>query len=73
MYAKMYEIRVRGRLPVDLVQELEYVTGCVEPPQTLLRGRVPDQAALYGILDRLQSVGIELLEVRQVADEAEAP
>src|SRR4051794_11510804 len=27
MNAKTYEIRVRGRLPDDLVQELEYVTG----------------------------------------------
>ena len=71
MNAKTYEIRVRGRLPDDLVQELQYMTGRVEPTQTLLRGRIPDQPALYGILDRLQSVGIELIEVRQVAAEAE--
>jgi hypothetical protein len=71
MNAKTYEIRVRGRLPDDLVQELEYVTGRVEPIQTLLQGRIPDQPALYGILDRLQSVGIELIEIRQVADAPE--
>jgi len=32
----------------------------------VLRGCVPDQAALHGILTRLHSLGLELLEVRRV-------
>ena len=32
----------------------------------MLRGRVPDQAALFGVLLRLQALGLELIEVRRI-------
>lgn len=38
---------------------------------TIVRGRFPDQAALHGALARIQDLGLELLDVRLVA-EAEA-
>jgi hypothetical protein len=37
---------------------------------TLLRGDVPDQAALHGVLAQIEALGLELLEVRRVPDEA---
>jgi hypothetical protein len=40
----------------------------VEPVETVLHGPVRDQAALYGLLDRIQALGLELLEVRQLPD-----
>jgi hypothetical protein len=59
-----YEIRVRGSLserllaafPPDLTHEVRDGT-------TVLVGPLPDQAALYGALDQLESLGIELLGV----------
>ena len=30
----------------------------------MLTGVLPDQSALYGVLNRLQSLGLELVEVR---------
>ncbi len=33
--------------------------------QTVLREVFPDQAALHGVLQRLQNLGIEVLEVRR--------
>jgi hypothetical protein len=36
------------------------------PVQTVIRGPVPDQAALLGIFHRLQSLGLDLLEARML-------
>jgi hypothetical protein len=37
-----------------------------KPAQTVLRGVLGDQAALHGVLDEIESLGLELLEVRRV-------
>jgi hypothetical protein len=66
-----YEIRVKGRLSDSLLAAFEDLTATVEPGETVLRGRVRDQAALYGLLDRVQSLGLELVEVRRLPATAE--
>jgi hypothetical protein len=33
---------------------------------TLLRGPLPDQAALHGVLSQIEALGLELLEVRRL-------
>ena len=38
----------------------------VEPVETVLRGPVQDQSALHGILGQIESLGLELVEVRRV-------
>jgi hypothetical protein len=43
------------------------------PMETVLYGPVQDQAALYGLLDRIQSLGLELVEIRQLPASAEVP
>jgi hypothetical protein len=63
-----YEIRVRGRLSDSLVAAFEGMHASVEPVETVLHGPVQDQAALYGLLDRVQALGLELLEVRRLPD-----
>lgn len=69
MLARSVEIHVRGTLPPDLLSDFEYLEAEVVPAATILRGVVPDQAALYGVLLRLQALGLELLEVRQLGSE----
>ena len=32
----------------------------------MIRGEIPDQAALFGVLERIDALGLELLEVRSV-------
>jgi hypothetical protein len=58
-----YEIRIKGRLSDSVLAAFEGLRTTVE---TVLYGPVQDQAALYGLLDRIQSLGLELVEVRQL-------
>jgi hypothetical protein len=61
-----YEIRVAGVVPGSVLEELEDVVVTVAPVMTTLRGPVPDQAALHGVINRLQRLGLDLVEVRRV-------
>ena len=61
-----FEIRVAGPVPADVLEELENVRVVTESFETVLRGPVQDQAALIGIINRLQGGGIELRGIRQL-------
>jgi hypothetical protein len=58
----------QGRLSDSLLAVFEGLTASVEPVETVLHGPVQDQAALYGLLDRIQSLGLELIEVRRLPE-----
>jgi hypothetical protein len=60
-----YEIRVRGRVTASLLPLFDGWTAQVQPVDTVLEADVPDQAALHGVLDRIASLGLELVEVRR--------
>jgi hypothetical protein len=63
-----YEIRVRGRLSRTLMADFEQLEleAAIEPIETILHGPVPDQAALHGLLRRVEALGLELVEVRRL-------
>jgi len=65
---KAFEIHVRGEVSPDLLDELEHLTAVEVPAQTVLKGVLPDQSALFGVLARLQDLGLELIEVRRLSD-----
>jgi hypothetical protein len=65
-----YEIRVRGRVTESLLPHFEGLSARVEPVETVLFGKVQDQAALHGLLDRIESLGLELVEVRRYSSES---
>jgi hypothetical protein len=64
-----YEIRVAGTLPPEALLDFEQLNSAVEPVGTVLHGRLPDQAALYGLLTRLETLGAQVLEVRRLQDQ----
>ena len=66
MTARYYEIRVRGHIPPDELDEFENVTAVGQSGETVLCGLVIDQSALQGILQRLHVLGLDLIEVRRV-------
>jgi hypothetical protein len=61
-----YEIRVSGVLPTEALLDFDRLTAEVEPFETVVRGPLRDQAALHGLLARLEALGIQLLEVRRL-------
>jgi hypothetical protein len=66
-----YEIRIKGRLSDSLLAAFEGLTATVEPVETVLHGPVEDQSSLHGLLDRIQSLGLELVEIRRLPASSE--
>jgi hypothetical protein len=50
-----------------LAASLEGLEADTEPVRTVLRARLPDQAALLGVLARARLLGLELVEVRRLS------
>jgi hypothetical protein len=61
-----YEIRVRGRISSAALQRLEGMQRGPGSVETVLHGPVRDQAELHGLLDRIKTLGLELVEVRRL-------
>lgn len=62
---EFYEIRVRGLLGPTLLEAFPDLAANRRGSDTLLRGQLPDQSALYGVIHLLDALGLELLEVRR--------
>lgn len=61
---RMYQLRIGGRLSQKWMDWFEGMTITVEEDgNTLLAGRVIDQAALYGILKKVRDLGMPLLSI----------
>ncbi len=65
-----YEIRITGILPPEALLDFEDLTASVEPVETVVHGQLPDQAALHGLLARLELLGVQVLEVRRLRGQA---
>ena len=64
-----YEIRVAGTLPPEALLDFERLSSSVQRVETVVHGPLQDQAALYGLLARLETFGVQVLEVRRMHDE----
>ncbi len=62
----IYEIIIRGYIGDTWFEEL---TVMKQPNSTtILRGKLIDQASLYGILRKINDLGIELISVNSVEE-----
>jgi hypothetical protein len=66
-----YEIRIKGRLGKPVLASLGDFSASVKAPETILSGAIPDQHSLHLLLERIGSLGLELLEVRQLHDSSD--
>jgi hypothetical protein len=62
MTAIYYEIRIAGLVPPDALRGFEQLAA-TRPAETVVRGDLPDRAALNGLLARLESSGIQLVSL----------
>ena len=70
MSSSSYEIRITGILPPEALLDFEDLIASVEPVETVVHGQLPDQAALHGLLARLELLGVQVLEVRRLHEQA---
>ena len=66
----LYRIVVRSELTDRYAAAFEGMEMETKEGQTILSGEVKDQPHLFGILDRLNSLGLELLSVQAFSEDA---
>lgn len=60
-----YEVRLSGAVPHGTL-ELDPALQLLDAPTTILRGQVRDDAALHGLLNRLQALHVSVLSVKRL-------
>jgi hypothetical protein len=65
--ARSYAIRVKGDLGPTTLNALPELRGEPLGADTVLTGELADRSAFYGLVARLEALGLDLLEVRRVA------
>jgi hypothetical protein len=69
MVTSTYEITFKGEAGAGLRAAFEGLDISATHGVTVLKGKLPDQAALHGIINRVEALGLELVDVRIVVDD----
>jgi len=67
---RTYEITFAGQAGPILRAQFDYCELSVGPDATTLRTELPDQGGLHGLMQRISSLGLELIGVRVVVPPA---
>lgn len=68
--SRTYEITLTGQAGRTVRAEFEDCTIIAGPNSTTLRAELPDQAALWGLVERIMGLGLELVHLHLVASES---
>ena len=71
MQSRMFEITFVGQAGPVVRAEFDECDVSVGPDTTTLHAGLLDQSALHGLLQRISSLGLELIDVRVAAPRAE--
>jgi hypothetical protein len=63
---EIYEIRVRGHLGELMLSAFPALSAEICGSDTVLRGPIRDRSALHGVLAQVDSMHLELIELRRV-------
>ena len=68
----LYAIRIHGRLGATVLSAFPALVPQRRGTDTVLTGLL-DRSALHGVLAEVEALGLELLEVRQLAPKRKSP
>jgi hypothetical protein len=66
--AQTYEITFLGQAGITLQAEFDDCEVTVGPGTTTLRAELPDRGALSGLMERINSLGLDVIDVSLVAE-----
>jgi hypothetical protein len=70
-----YDVQIGGTVSADVVEQLKVefteVTVTLQPPRSVISGIIPDQAAMVGVVARLQDLGLDVCEIRRSVEASE--
>ena len=66
----LYAIRINGHLGATALTAFPAMVSHTQGAQTVLTGHL-DRSALYGVLAEIETLGLDLVEVRQLTPEAQ--
>ena len=67
MQAQIYEITFLGQAGTTLRAEFDDCEITIGPGTTTLRAELPDRGALSGLMERITSLGLDVIDVSLVA------
>ena len=70
--AVVYAIRIKGHLGATVLCAFPAMVPRRSGADTVLTGRL-DRSALFGVLAEVEALGLELLEVQQLAPQGKSP
>jgi hypothetical protein len=70
--AARYAIRISGHLGALVLAAFPAMEPQQQDADTVLTGML-DRSALYGVLDQIDALGLDLLEIRQLTQESGSP
>jgi hypothetical protein len=62
----LYTIRIKGQLGATALSAFPAMVSELKGSETLLTGLIADQSALFGVLAQIETLGLELLELRRL-------
>ncbi len=62
----LYTIRIDGRLGATALFAFPSMMSELEGGETVLTGLLEDRSALFGVLEQIEALGLELLELRLI-------
>ena len=68
----LYRIRINGHLGATVLSAFPAMAPRHHGAHTVLTGLL-DRSALYGVLAEIEALGLDLLEVRQLAPDRKSP
>jgi hypothetical protein len=69
----LYTIRIGGRLGPTALSAFPSMVPSIKGDDTVLTGLLEDRSAVFGVLGHIESLGLELVELRQLRPRPKSP